>query len=416
MKKVLLALMLVVGLTALAACGSDSEEETEHAQGVLEDRIKVGNTAVTTGDFAFVGAPFVAGMEAYFNMINEDGGVLGRDIELIHESDGFDGEQGNTITQSMVEEEEVFAMVGHFGTPTVGATDEYLTTIGIPRVYYGTGTSLVYNEDATGLGERASFPVQPVYEFEGELMVARAVDQFDAQKIGLLYTGDENGLEIRSGMMSMADQLDVEVIDVLASTDDMEAEALSLVSEDVDVIVIGMNQFSAITGVTALLTAQNTVPTIVSYVAADTSFADYVFAALPSFDIYANAWVDLLNADGSPSDGYLTYVDEISKEHDNYDNNSFAIAGWIAAMVFVEGLNKLDPDEAITWETFIEAMEDGTLEYDLGADLDYRNGQRTGTQILSFLQMQYDADEEATYFDTVAPMEHIDDIVSRIEE
>ncbi len=416
MKKILLVLMLVVGLTALSACGTDSEEEAEHAQGVLEDRIKVGNTAVTTGDLAFVGAPFVAGMEAYFNMVNDNGGVLGRDIELVHESDGFDGETGNTITQSMVEEEQVFAMVGHFGTPTVGATDEYLTTIGMPRVYYGTGTSLVYNENADRLGERASFPVQPVYEFEGRLMVARAVDQFDAQKIGLLYTGNENGNEIRTGMLAMADELGVEVVDILASTSDMEAEALSLVSEDVDVIVLGMNQWSAISGVTALLTAGNTAPTIVSYVAADTSFSDYVFAALPSFDIYANAWVDLLDDDGAPSDGYITYVEEIEKEHPEYENNSFAIAGWIAAMIFVEGLNKLDPDEAITWEAYIEAMEDGTLEYDLGADLDYQNGKRTGTQILSLLQMHYDADEEATYFDTVAPMEHIDDIVSRIEE
>ncbi len=416
MKKLLLAFMLVVGLTALAACGGSEDEETEHAQGVTEDRILVGNTAVNTGDLAFVGAPFLAGMQAYFNMINENGGVLGgREIELIHYSDGFDGETGLTLTQRLVEEDEVFAMVGHFGTPTVGATDEYLSLLGVPRVYYGTGTSLVFNDNATTLGERASFPVQPVYELEGELMVARAVDQFDAERIGLLYTANENGNEIKAGMERLAAELGVEVVDVVVSTADMEAEALSLVNQDVDVIVLGMNQWSAISGAVALATAGNTAPVMVSYVAADTSYADLVHPVLGAFDIYANAWVDLLDESGETSQGYLTYIEEISKTHPEYENNSFAIAGWIAAMVFVEGLMLMDEDEAITWEAYVEAMESAPLSYDLGADLDFRNGLRTGTQILSLLKMGYDAELEATYFDIVAPMEHLDDIISRIE-
>lgn len=416
MKKLLLVLTIFAALFVIAACETeDPTEDLVHSQGITDTEIRIGNTAVTGGPLGFVGAPFIAGMQAYINMINDEGGVLGgRLIRLIHYSDNFDPTQGTTYTQRLVEVDKVFAMVGHFGTPTVGATAEYLDTLGVPRVYYGTGTSLVYNENATG-GERASFPVQPVYEFEGELMVARAVDQLNAQRIGLLYTGNENGIEIREGMLRMAEELGVEVVDVLASGD-MEAEALSLVDQNVDVIVLGMNQWSAISGVFALLTAGNDVPVIVSYVAADTSFADLVHPALGAFDIYANAWVDLLGEDGEPSDGYNTYVEEISKEHPEYANNSFAIAGWIAAMVFVEGLMLMDENEAITWEAYIEAMESGQLSYDLGADLDYRNGLRTGTQILSLLQMQYDSVEEATYFDIVAPMEHINDIVSRIEE
>jgi branched-chain amino acid transport system substrate-binding protein len=138
MKKFLiLATMFTLGIT-LIACGdvTTTEAVLEHSQGVSDTEILIGNTAVTGGALGFVGAPFKAGMEAYINMVNRDGGVLGgRFIRLIHYSDNFDGEQGTTYTQRLVEVDKVFAMVGHFGTPTVAATAEYLDTLGVPRVY-----------------------------------------------------------------------------------------------------------------------------------------------------------------------------------------------------------------------------------------------------------------------------------------
>ncbi|MDD4070689.1 MAG: ABC transporter substrate-binding protein, partial [Candidatus Izemoplasmatales bacterium] len=234
MKKILLVLSLFVFSVVFVAC-SETTETTEavieNAQGVSDTEIKIGNTAVTGGALGFVGAPFKAGMEAYINMVNDDGGVLGgRMIRLIHYSDNFDGEQGATYTARLVEVDKVFAMVGHFGTPTVASTAEYLDTLGVPRVYYGTGSSLVFEESAPG---SASFPVQPVYEYEGEMMAARAVDTFAAEKIGLIYTANENGFEIKTGLERIATELGVEVVSAQVSGTDYAAAALTIQNANV---------------------------------------------------------------------------------------------------------------------------------------------------------------------------------------
>ena len=414
MKKILLVLSLFVFSVVFVAC-SETTETTEavieNAQGVSDTEIKIGNTAVTGGALGFVGAPFKAGMEAYINMVNDDGGVLGgRMIRLIHYSDNFDGEQGATYTARLVEVDKVFAMVGHFGTPTVASTAEYLDTLGVPRVYYGTGSSLVFEESAPG---SASFPVQPVYEYEGEMMAARAVDTFAAEKIGLIYTANENGFEIKTGLERIATELGVEVVSAQVSGTDYAAAALTIQNANVDVVVLGMNQWAVQAALLTMQAIGNTKPAIISYVGADASVVEAVKGVLGAFDVYANAWVNTVDSEGAITPEFALYQTEIAKAHPEYLNNSFAIAGWIAALVFVEGLERMDETEPITWEAFIEAMESEVFNYNLGSPLDFTDGQRTGTQIMSLLQMQ--VTDDVGYFTINEDMESVEQILARQE-
>lgn len=412
MKKILLVFGLFALAATLVACGGsdDTKEPLVHSQGVSDTEIIVGNTAVNDGPLGFVGAPFLAGMEAYFTMVNEAGGVFGRNIRLVHYSDGFDGETGLTHTQTLVEVDKVFAMVGHFGTPTVGATAEYLETWGIPRVYYGTGTTLVYEEDAEG---SASFPVQPVYEYEGEMMAARSIDSFNAKKIGLIYTANENGFEIKAGLERVAQAQGVEVVSAQVSGTDYASAALTIINADVDVIVLGMNQWNVVSALLELYANGNTKPAIMSYVAADASVLAQVKQVAAGFEVYANAWVNTIDDEGAITPEFALYQAEIVKEYPAYENNSFAIAGWIAAMVFVKGLERMDENEPITWENFVEAMESSVFNYGLGSPIDFTNGKRVGTQIMSFLQMKLEG--EVGYFEIAEQMESVAQILARQE-
>ena len=129
MKKFLSLLLTTAMLcTLLAGCGSKNGNSdggytpVNEVQGVSDDTILVGNTAATTGAYATVGTPFNAGMEAAFKAYNDAGGFQGKNIVLKHYDDGFDGAQGMTYTKQLVETDKVFAITGHFGTNTVGAT------------------------------------------------------------------------------------------------------------------------------------------------------------------------------------------------------------------------------------------------------------------------------------------------------
>ena len=113
MKKIVAMLASLAIVASFAACGAKEEtpetpgtetpgtetpseepEDEEPAQGVFDDRIVVGNSAATSGNYAPVGVPFNAGIEAYFKMINEAGGVNGRKIEFKHIDDEFDPVKG----------------------------------------------------------------------------------------------------------------------------------------------------------------------------------------------------------------------------------------------------------------------------------------------------------------------------------
>jgi len=411
MRKVLLVLSLFLFIGTLAACDKDTEFE----QGVTETSVLVGNSAATSGGLAFVGLPFVAGIEAYFAMVNADGGVDGRRIEFIHYDDQFNGATGLTYAERLVEDDEIFAFVGHFGTPIIGATETYLTEIGIPRVYYATGVGTLYNAEATG-NERASFPVQPLYPAEGQVMVARAVGDFGAAKIGVIYSNDDSGTSMLQGIEIEAEKQNVELVtvEVEYAASDLSAAAITIVEADVDFIIVAANQANAATAMKALEVAGSDVDCITSYVNASPSFAALIKDTLDSFDVYAGAWVDFFEADGvTPTAEYDLYVAEMSTFNNDYVASVYAMTGWIAASFFVSGLERVDGE--LTWETFIDAMESAPIQNPFGGMIDYADGARVGTQSMALTKAAIipaaGDNPEGYVWNVTEPIESIDDIL-----
>lgn len=424
MKKLLLAFLLTLGVISLAACGGDdpvdpdpgtedpgTEEPTpEPSQGVTDDTVTVGNTVATSGNLAFVGVPFRTAMEAYFDMVNDAGGVNGRTIEYIQYDDEFNAANGLSLTQQLVEDDEVFALVGHFGTPTVSATLDYLNGVGIPRVYYATGISALFAPNATD-GELGSFPVQPIYDAEGEVMVARAVGDLGASKIGVIYSNDDAGLGLYNGIELRADalNLDVEAVQIDPSSDDLSSAAQTMLDFDPDVILVASNQVPAATAVRALNLAGSDIPVITSYVNADATWLGGVQEVIPNFDVYASAWINIFAEDGvNFSDDYTEFATVISEYDAELAANSFAFAGWIAAATFVAGLERVG-DDVLTWDNYIAAMEESLVELPFGVILDYASGSRVGTQAMAFLKGE--VTDGVAAFSTVDPIRTIDEIL-----
>ena len=406
MKRIMIAVLLVAAVAlALPAAGA---RQTEAAQGVTADSVLVGNSAATSGGFAAVGVPFNRGIEAYFLMVNQAGGVAGRTIEWVHYDDEFDGAQGLTYAQRLVEDDRIFAFVGHFGTPTVAATQEYLNTIGIPRVYYATGLRSLFDLEATG-GARGSFPVQPIYDAEGEVMVARAVSDFGARRIGVIYPNADDGMGLLAGIELRSGLLNVPIVAAQVAPDatDMSSAAQTIMAANVDVVLVAANQVPAEVAIKALVAAGNTAPVITSYVNAAPTFVEGVREALGAFDVYANAWLQVVDDDGNPTPALNEYVEAVSRVDPALAGNPFAQAGWIAASAFVQGLERVGTGP-LTWEAFINAMEDEPIEIPLGGTVDFANGRRVGTQAMSLLKAVYD-DGPGWIVDR--PLEAIDDIL-----
>lgn len=386
MKKIIAMLASLAIVASFAACGAKEEtpetpgtetpveepEDEEPAQGVFDDKIIVGNSAATSGNFAPVGVPFNAGIEAYFKMINEEGGVNGRKIEFKHIDDEFDPVKGKAALSSLVEDQKIFALVGHFGTPVVGATIEDVKEYGIPAVYFATGIGQLYNDKAEGK-DRGIFPVQPIYQTEGQIMVARAAGDFGAKKIGVIYTNDDAGKDLFAGVEAKAKELGIEIVaeQVAAGATDVSSAVTSIKNANVD-FVIGAAIQATIPTIVKELAAQNVNKDVITtYVNVSPVISEAVINEINGkFDVYGLGWVDLVeNADSLAA---------FAEWAPDYATNVYAMTGWIAGHFFVEGLKRVEG--TVTWEKYMDAMESAPIKNPFGGEINYADGLRAGTQ------------------------------------
>lgn len=355
--------------------------------GVTDTTVTVGNSAAISGAYAPVGAPFNAGIKAYFEKVNSEGGIDGRTIEFVHTDDEFDPAKGKAALQTLVEDEEVFALVGHFGTPVVAATVEDIKSYGVPAVYFATGIGQLYNDNAEG-ADRVIFPVQPIYITEGQMMVARAVGDFGATKIGIIYTTDDAGKDMLEGAKVKAEELGIELVEaqVAAGATDVSAAVTTVLQEDVDFVIGAAIQGTLPTIVKALAAQGSEADLITTYVNVDASIAAQVWADIEGkFDVYGNGWVDVSSEEAQES---LALMNEWIE--DEYDNNVYAMTGWIAADFFTQGLYRLEGQE-LTRETYMDALESEPIKNVFGGFIDFSEGKRLGTQEMNLSKIVSDS-------------------------
>ncbi|MCL2286300.1 MAG: ABC transporter substrate-binding protein [Firmicutes bacterium] len=416
MKKVLklvcLALAAVMLIGTLAACRNN-----EGMQGVTADTITVGNAASTSGPLAFVGVPFNAGILAYFDMVNRAGGIHGRTIEFVHHDDGGDPVLGMAHIESLMHDDSVYAIVGHFGTGTIGATLDMLKEEGIPVVYFASGWSGLFNDSAHTIAEgRNLFPVQPIFIAEGRVLVARAVEEYRATNIGVIFTNDDAGQDMMQGITYQANALGVNVVSESVSPGqvDVSSAVLRMVQADVDVVIAATIQVTLPTIINAIVASGLDIPVFTSYVSADAATlagftADYLGAGA-TFPIYATAWLDIGVYPNFTPDTLNFVAGMTDFGNPELADNAFAMAGWIAGATFVSGLRNMDGDDW-SWDAFFDAMESAPIHLPMGPIMDFSNGARTGTDALQLLR----ADIAGSEWVTVRPMELLSSIVQRIQ-
>lgn len=443
--KLLAILMIACMALCVAACDLGGGPEEKHVQGVdtVNHVIKIGNTAATTGAFASVGVPFNYAQEAYLwyyqtqteGYSDASGNKYG--FEFVHYDDGFNGSTGYTYTQKLVEDDEVFALVGHFGSNTVAATVDYIEEQGIPMVYGVCGVSELYET------ERNIMTVQPIYETEGRSMLATAYAPVEAgglggTKVGVIYTTDDAGFGMLAGIREEEKALAKNVVyqSTAADATDDAAQVAALKAAGCDVVVIAANQapFIRISGAFISQNYDN-VKIITSYVSANAAAMGGLVTSgviTETREVYAGAWlvtgslpaetkgwkdfvefvkvmtlydkahnIPLLpsvmmdNGAGGQYDLLDVYFGTLNMETFQYDRfdwaadgvsanflNSYAMAGYVSANVFCQGLTRMNGKD-LNWEDFISAMEEDIINVPMGTAVSYVDGQRIGIDALA---------------------------------
>ncbi len=402
MKKIVVILLSLMLLGSLAACA----KKEVAAQGVTDKEVLIANCAATSGAFAPVGVPFIAGIQAYLAYVNKAGGVNGRTVTFKHVDDEFDPVKGKACLDAFINDDKVFAIVGHFGTPVVGATLQDIKDAGIPAVYFATGIGQLYAAKATKEDKNINiFPVQPIYKTEGQIMVARAVGDFKAKKIGIISTSDDAGKDLLAGAKLKATELKVELVEVqvAAGATDVSAAVTTIKNANVD-FIIGAAIQATIPTIVKELAAQNVNKDVITtYVNVSPAIAKtFATQIAGKFDVYGSGWVAFDAAHKTNIDMYAANIDAA------YAANAYAMTGWIAGYFFVEGLKRVSG--TVTWEKYIAAMEKTPITNPFGGVIDFANGARLGTQEMNLSKVDPTA---ATMWKEVQPLENMNKILGK---
>ncbi len=98
------------------------------------DPIKIGSVLSVTGPAAFLGDPELKTLELYVEKINKEGGVLGRQLELVHYDDGTDATKANGFAKRLIEDDKVDVLIGGSTTGSTMAMVPLAEKAGVPFV------------------------------------------------------------------------------------------------------------------------------------------------------------------------------------------------------------------------------------------------------------------------------------------
>ncbi len=95
------------------------------------DTIRIGSFLSVTGPASFLGDPELKTLELYIDKINERGGVLGKQLELVHYDDAGDASKARTFANRLLRQDRVDLIVGGSTTGATNSERRNMLTISI---------------------------------------------------------------------------------------------------------------------------------------------------------------------------------------------------------------------------------------------------------------------------------------------
>ncbi len=183
--------------TILTATATAAFVPTAKAQtpGVTPTSIKIGNTMPYSGpasSYSVIGHTEAA----FFNMINDQGGVDGHKIDFISYDDGYSPPKTVEQIRRLVEEDQVDFTFQTLGTPTNSAVAEYMNHKHVPQLFVGSGASKWsdYKKYPWTMGW------QPNYRTEAQIYAKYILANVKNPKLGILYQNDDFGKDYPIGV------------------------------------------------------------------------------------------------------------------------------------------------------------------------------------------------------------------------
>jgi branched-chain amino acid transport system substrate-binding protein len=127
-------------IIAFAAASGSAIAQKKYDTGATDTEIKIGNIMPYSGPASAYG--IIGKTEAaYFQMVNDQGGINGRKVNFISYDDAYSPPKAVEHARKLVESDEALLIFNPLGTPSNTAIQKYLNAKKVPQLFVATGAA-----------------------------------------------------------------------------------------------------------------------------------------------------------------------------------------------------------------------------------------------------------------------------------
>src|SRR5262252_8977143 len=188
--------MFLGGASAMALAGASrvSAGQKKYDDGASDSEIKIGHTCPYSGPASAYGVNGKA-ISAFWDMVNDTGGINGRKIKFLTLDDGYSPPKTVECIRQLVEQEKVLCTHNTLGTACNTAIHKYMNQKKVPHLYLATG--------ASKWGDPKRFPwtmgFQPDYHTEAVIYAKHILANVKDPKVAILMQNDDFGKDYLEG-------------------------------------------------------------------------------------------------------------------------------------------------------------------------------------------------------------------------
>jgi ABC-type branched-subunit amino acid transport system substrate-binding protein len=332
---------------AILTIGIAISTASAETPGVTDNSILIGSCSALDGPAHFLGRQTVLGASAYLHMVNDDGGVFGRKIQLQAFDDSYDPEKAPACFKRMTKE-GVFALGFFVGTPTAKVYVPLAQEEKIPVVGLFTGAQLLYEPL-----KHEIVNVRASYYDETREQIDK-LWEVNIRKVGVIYQDDPFGKAVLDGVklaLQKHNSAPVGLGTFARNTMDVESGLKSVMAERPQAVVV-VGPYSPVAAIVKKAHAEGWHP----------QFLTVSFVGTEEFikEAGADAEGTIITQVMPPYDrtDYPTvaqYRKCLAKYSPGEAPTFVSFEGFVDAMVVVEGLKRAGKD--LTREKFISGIE-----------------------------------------------------------
>ena len=350
---------------------AEAAATVEATPGITDERVLFGQSAAFTGPAQELGLGMQLGIQAAFQEANGRGGVHGRMLELVSLDDAYEPEAAVVNTLQLIEEEQVFALIGAVGTPTSRSATPVAAEADVPYIAPFTGAAFLRDPAWDNIiNLRAS------YQQETEEMVARLTGDLGIDRIAVMYQDDSFGRDGYQGVRLALARRGMEPVAIglyPRNTAAVKTALLDLRQGDPQaVIMIGAYQPVSMLISWAQHTGMDAVFLTVSFVGSN-ALAQALGDS--GADVVVTQVVPFPTNDSLPV--VASYQDALSAHAPDAVPGFVSLEGYLAGRLAIEGLQRCGAE--LSRDCFLDSLRNaGTVDID-GFELRYGDGDSQGS-------------------------------------